>query len=328
MSAGSPAVSFVVLSYNFGRYLRDCLDSILAQDSGDLFEVIVVDDASTDGSAAVVSTYDDPRIRLIRHETNAGHIATVHDGLAAARGGFIARIDGDDRYRPQFLREALPVFSRFADVGVVYGEIALINERGEITQEPGGRRPRRLPAKGNVLIPLLEENFICSATVIARREAWQRALPVPAGLAFHDWYFTLMMSREWECYYVDRVLADYRVHPENMHRAIVREKTGEPTIFWLLDRIYGEAERHPQLEAAKRAARRRIYGAQYLSLADKYFWFQMDADARRCYLQAIRQRPGYLLRPGVLRRLAATYLGRQAYERSKSFVKTVLRPIR
>ena len=89
----------------------------------------------------------------------------------------------------------------------------------------------------------------------------------------------------------------------------------------MLDRTFAEHEASPDLEQRKQAIRRRIYATQYVTLANKYFGFGMDSDARRCYLRAIRSRPDYVLGPAVLRRLAATWVGRAVYERSKSIVK-------
>jgi hypothetical protein len=92
----------------------------------------------------------------------------------------------------------------------------------------------------------------------------------------------------------------------------------------LLDHIFSQSENPPELEIAKRQAKRRVYGAQYLTLANKYFGAKMNVDARRCYLKAIQNRPAYLLRPDVQRRLAATLIGRRRYEFGKAFIKSAL----
>lgn len=319
-----PQVSFAVLNYNNGRFLRDCLDSILRQKGGHEFEIILVDDASTDSSDEIARSYTDPRIRFVRHERNQGHIATVNDALRHSSGDYIARVDSDDRYRPDFLNEVLAIFSQHPEVGLVYGDAAIINDQGEINTECSDRVHAGRDFKGNELVRLLEENFICSPTVIARREAWQQTLPAPEGLAFHDWYFTAMMARRWDFFYLHKVIADYRVHAGNWHTAIVRNRQEEPSIFALLDRIYAETEIDPQRERAKRAARRRVYGRHYLTLADKYFGTYMNVDARRCYLQAVRHHPSYLLRFGIQRRLLATVVGRNGYEAGKKALKTIL----
>jgi glycosyltransferase involved in cell wall biosynthesis len=322
MSRGAPLVSFVVPCYNYGRYLSECLSSIFRQEGHDHFEIIVIDDGSNDGTRDVLRSHSDSRLRVIIHERNLGHILTVNEGLAAARGVFIARIDPDDRYRPWFLSSVLGKFCQYPEVGLVYGDVALIDDSGEVTLERSDRAHHGADFKGNEFVALLEKNFICAPTTIARRQAWQKVLPIPSGLAFNDWYLNLMMARTHDFYYIDRVLADYRVHPANHHTKVVRDKTEETSIFWLLDRLYGESEDSEDLEQAKLRVRGRVYAAQYLTLAEKYFGFYMNEDALRCYWNAARNRPSCLLNFGVLRRCAATVVGRQWYEAGKAVLKS------
>jgi glycosyltransferase involved in cell wall biosynthesis len=321
VSNRDPLVSFVVPCYNYGRYLADCLTSIFSQEACVDFEVIVIDDGSTDDTRDVLRSSQDPRLRVIIHERNLGHIDTVNEGLAAARGVFIARIDPDDRYRPWFLTSVLGKFREYPEVGLVYGDVALIDDCGRVNVERCDRAHYKADFKGNEFVPLLEQNFVCAAATIARREAWQRVLPIPAGLAFNDWYLNIMMARTYDFYYIDRVLADYRVHPANHHCKVVRDKTEETSILWLLDKVYGEREHSAYLQQAKLRARRRVYSAQYLILAEKYFGFYMNEDALRCYWSAARERPSCLLQFGVLRRFAATMLGREWYEAGKALLK-------
>jgi hypothetical protein len=161
------------------------------------------------------------------------------------------------------------------------------------------------------------ENFVCAPTVIARRQAWLDTLPVPPGLAFSDWYFNVMIARRHDFYYVDEVLAEYRVHNANHHSAIVVNGTEEPSIRLLLDRVFSEIETDPDLQRKKEWWRGRVYSSQTLILGDKYFGLGMLSDARRSYLAAIRHSPAHALRITVLRRLLATYLKPTDYRRLK-----------
>jgi glycosyltransferase involved in cell wall biosynthesis len=322
----SPRFSFVVLSYNYGRYLRQCLESILVQRHISDFEVIVVDDASGDDSQSVACSYGaaDSRVRLITHATNQGHIATVTTGLRVAQGAFVARIDADDRYRPTFARDVLRIFSDHPDVGLVYGDAALIDGDGIVTgvsEQPHDGKD----FKGNEFAQLLQRNFICAPTVVARREVWLEALPIPFELAFHDWYFTLQAARRTDFFYTSQVLAEYRVHPANLHVRIMRDRTEEVSIFRLLRHIFGESEATQQLEQVKLRAKRQAYGRQYLTLAEKYFGLGMDGDARRCYWRAVLYQPHILWQPGVGRHLVGTLIGRSSYEASKALVKGLAR---
>lgn len=321
MSTPPPLVSFVVLSYNYAHFIGETIRSILQQSGGHEFEVIIVDDASTDRSHEVISAFRDPRIRYFRHEQNLGHAATVTDALQAARGKYVARIDSDDRYRPNFLNEVLPVLEQNPDVGLVYGDAAIINDEGLLTAETTDTQHGGQDFEGNEYIALLQKNFICAPTVIARREAWLAALPVPEELSFHDWWFTLQIARAWKLRFRNAVLADYRVHRANYHTVIARNKMEERSIMWLLERLFAETERDPQLQAAKLAARRGIYAAHYHVLALKYFGAGMTADARRCYLAAVAHRPAYLASWEVLRQLLATFIGLTTYQRVKRIVQ-------
>ena len=318
----NPTVSFVVPVYNYGRYLRECLDGILGLDGGFDFEIIAVDDCSTDDSLDILKSYGHRRIQVVSHEQNKGHAATVEEGLRRANGTFVARIDPDDRYRPNFLTATLPKFEEHPDVALVYGDAAQINEAGETTLESSDITHKDGDFKGNELLALLEENFICSPTVIARREAWLKALPVPKGLAFHDWYFTLKIARDHDFYYVNEVVADYRVHPEAHHAKIVKDRSEEESLFWLLHEFLSTPEPTDTREKQKQASRHRILASHHLTLARKYFGLEMYSDARRCYLHALRRRPQYLGRADVLRQLAGTIIGGKAYGRIKRALKS------
>ncbi len=317
----APLVSFVVLSYNYARYIGDTIGSILKQEGDHDFEIIVVDDASTDNSHEVISSFQDPRIHYFRHERNLGHAATVADGLQQARGKYVARIDSDDRYRTGFLNEVVPILERHPEVGLVYGDAAIINDEGVLTALTTDTQHGGVDFAGNEYPALLEKNFICAPTIIARREAWLDALPIPEGLSFHDWYFTLQIARKWDFYFRSAVLADYRVHSLNYHTLIARNKTEETSIMRLLDQLFAENERSAELQRAKLQARDRIYAAHYLVLALKYFGAGMGTDARRCYLAAVRRRPAYLSNIAVVRQLLATFMGIATYQRLKDLLK-------
>ena len=313
----APLVSFVVPCYNYGRYLRDCLDRIFAQEGGYDIEVIAIDDRSTDDTLAILRSYADPRLRIIVHEVNRGHIFTVNEGLAAATGKYVVRIDPDDRHRPDFLSRTVPILESHPEVGLVYADVAQINAAGEVTApcsdvDHGGR-----DFKGNELIALLKKNYICAPTVVARREAWMEAWPVPDGLAFNDWYFNIMLARKWEFYYVHAVLADYRVHGSNHHTKVGRDGSEERSVLWILDRVYSEREADPTLEKAKQEAKDDVYASQFVDFGTKYFSHADNANSRRCYIKAIRHDRSILRNPRIARQLLATYIPRRVYNGAK-----------
>ncbi|MBS3029891.1 MAG: glycosyltransferase [Dolichospermum sp. DET50] len=319
--SSTPLVSFTVTAYNTEKYIAECLDSIFAQKGNYDFEVVVVDDASTDATEQVIRSYSDQRLRYIRHTSNQGAFATVNRGFQEARGQFVTRIDSDDRYRPDFLLTVVPILQKYPEVGLVYGDIAMIDPQGKITAPAGNVLRHNLPAKGNELIPLLEKNYLPAPTTIARKEAWLEGLPVPRGFDFCDWYLSTSIAKKWDFYYCDQVLADYRVHPQNHHRSIILDKTGESIIFQVLKQVFSETERQDE----KSKAKSRVYGINYLTLANQYFGAEMLDDARRCYLQAIQYQPHFCLHSDILIHLFGTLVGQKVYEQIKIVTKQVLK---
>ncbi len=316
-----PLISFVMPCYDYGRYLRDCIDSILSQEGGYDFEVIAVNDGSPDDTIDILRSYTDPRLKIIDRRENKGHIFTVNEGLSAARGKYVVRIDPDDRYRQGFLMKTVPLLEEYPQVGLVYGNIALIDADGTVNLERADDQHGGRDFQGNELVALLKKNFICAPTVIARREAWMSAWPVPEGLAFNDWYFNIMLARKWDYHYCDEVLADYRVHGSNWHSKVSKDGSEEKSVIWLLNKIYSETETDPALEQAKQAAKADVYAEQYLDFATKYFGHSMNAEARRCYSEAFRWQPSILTKPRVFRHLLATCIPRSWYESAKRFLK-------
>lgn len=115
-------VSVVIPCFNYAAYLPAAVRSVLGQE-GTQTEVIVVDDASTDGSlsAAGELAAADNRVTVIAHRTNSGPVKTFNDGVAAASGAHIVRLDADDLLTPGSLARALDVFRAYPSVGLVYG---------------------------------------------------------------------------------------------------------------------------------------------------------------------------------------------------------------
>jgi len=324
--SGEQLVSIVVPCYNYGRFLSSCLTSIFSQEGSHRYEVIVVDDGSTDETQSVLRSFAHSRLQVITHATNLGHTATVNEGVQVARGELIARLDADDRYHPHFLSTVLEKFSKYPKVGLVYGDVALIDEQGKVTQKRVDRIHGGKEFKGNELIPLLKENLVCCAGSIGRREAWEKALPIPEGARFiDDWYFTLCIAQEYDFYYTNRVLAEYRVHAKNLHTQSISNRNEERAIFWVLDQVFRRQEASPDLQRKKQLSFRDVYAAQYRTLADKYFGFWMNQDALRCYLRALSFRPSLLFGAGLFLRVAATLIGRGFYERIKTALKPYLK---
>lgn len=117
-----PRITVVIPCYNYGHFLAECLASVLDPGQVDV-DVVIVDDASPDGSAAVARELarEDPRIRVIEHRTNKGHIATYNEGLAAAEGEYVMLLSADDLLAPGALARSAALLQAHPEVGLVYG---------------------------------------------------------------------------------------------------------------------------------------------------------------------------------------------------------------
>lgn len=310
-----PLVSIFVQAYNTEKYIAHCIQSILELRGGYPIEIIVIDDASKDRTSDVVRQFKDPRIIFRRHDANCGTINTANEGFSLARGQFVARVDSDDAYCASFLESTIPLMLSDASLGLVYGDVALIDQEGRVSSPKGNVDRNGLPASGDEYFQLLTKNHIPAPSTLMRREALMSVLPIPSALTWGDWYLTLGIAERWKLAYVDQVLANYRIHTTNMHRSMIRDRTGETTTLRVLEMHFQGLFRREE----KRRWRRKIYASSYLTYADKYFGADMAEDARRCYLAAFRLNPAYLLKPAVVRRALACCLGKATYDRLKSF---------
>src|SRR5262245_1587918 len=168
-----PAVSVVITSYTYGRYIGATLAAVRDQTFTD-FEVVVVDDGSSDDSVAVVERFlDDGRFRLVRQE-HRGLTPTKNHGLALARGAFLALLDADDIWRADKLEKQMARFRAERDLGVVFSRRGLIDGDGRPLpcHDPA-------PPEGWVAARLYRQNFVCYSSALVRDE-------VPARVGWFD----------------------------------------------------------------------------------------------------------------------------------------------
>ena len=154
----TPKISVCMPMFNASRYLRECIDSILAQTFTD-FELLIADDGSTDNSVEIVESYTDPRIRLIRRPHD--YIATLNCLLSEARGEYIARMDADDVMLPTRLQLQVDYMDANPEVDVLGGSILNDDDTQTFIDERPNSRIITLKA-------LVEDNQINHPTVILR----------------------------------------------------------------------------------------------------------------------------------------------------------------
>lgn len=126
----APLVSVVIPTYNSAQYLPETIESILSQSWQD-FEIIIVDDGSTDNTQEVVEAFNSNKIRYIRQENSGGPSRPRNVGVQHARGKYISLFDSDDLMSRNKLAEAVAFLERYSDVGLLFANFDVCNERGE-----------------------------------------------------------------------------------------------------------------------------------------------------------------------------------------------------
>ena len=206
-----PKVSVIIPTYNRDNYLYSAIKSVLNQTFED-FEIIIVDDASTDNTRQVVDKFDDKRIRYIRHKENKGGSAARNTGIKRSKGKFIAFLDDDDMWMPSKLEKQLDLINKNLEIGAVYTRTCIINKSDKIIwfKSPSLR--------GNIFLDILKKNYVGSCSkVLVRKECFNRIglfdENLPAG---QDWDMWIRLAKHHQFDYVNEPLVLYRVHEKRI----------------------------------------------------------------------------------------------------------------
>ena len=186
-----PRVSVILPTYLRPLSLSRAVSSVLGQSYED-FELLIVDDAPSDETAAFATALEHPRVRYVPQTRNGGVARARNRGIAEAQGEFLAFLDDDDVWRPEKLQRQVDRFDQASgETGLVYTDFSAIGAGGV-------RRLGCLPA-GRVQRQLLQGNFIGLSTAMIRREVPTRCGEFDPDLpAQEDWEYWLRVSRRWD----------------------------------------------------------------------------------------------------------------------------------
>ncbi len=226
-----PSVSVCIPSYNHASFLPETIESVLAQTFDD-YEIVIVDDGSTDESLAVARGYESRYPDLIRVFThpggeNRGISATVNRAFAESRGRYWSGLPSDDALLPHKLAAQVEYLERNPDAGWTYGYAACMDESGRRVPGLLGRDITRMP---DPMASLIECNPVFGMTVLARREAVEDVGPHTEGLVYSDWEWWARMLAGWKAGFIPRPLVKYRLHSYNTSVGSGREKALQRTL--------------------------------------------------------------------------------------------------
>ncbi len=215
--ADLPKVSILVLAYNYGRFLADALDSLLAQDYAGVVEIIVIDDGSTDDTREIASGYLEcsPCVRYL-HQENQGVAGAANTGLAAATGELIAFHSADDVALPGKLRRQAEILATRPEVGLVYGDMAVTDAHLKVITPSFWQSQGIQPVRGDALERALIGPFVSGGTMMFRACYRESFYPLPLWAQWEDWWITVHVAAQAEFEYIDEPLILYRQHGANM----------------------------------------------------------------------------------------------------------------
>lgn len=304
----SPRVTILLTCYNHLRYLEACFASILEQTFAD-FEIVAVDDGSTDGTREWLSRQTDPRLRLLFNEKNLGTYGALNAAIEIARGEFLAVLNDDDLWAPEKLAKQVAMLDSRPDIALTHVGGWFIGPEGErVEGEPLGF-PYPRTETGDVFAALVEFNKIITSSTLFRASCIAETGAFDPGFyGCGDWHMWLRIASRHAVGYIDEPLCFYRVHGANAF--LDSDKMNEDARRireWLSKDAESLRAGRPHDEAMRRAL-----AHNWACLGTERTWLGDPAGGRKAYAASIRMYP---TRVKSYIRWALTFLPRKAFRR-------------
>jgi glycosyltransferase involved in cell wall biosynthesis len=323
-----PRVTVFVPTHNRAALTREAIRSVLAQTAED-FALVVADNASTDDTPEMVASFADERIRYIRREENLGLVGNFNACLDSVQTPYCVIVCDDDRLDPDFLATTVPILEEREEVGMAHTAFRTVDDSGAVVDAhtdwmyaSGGDSIESGPT---FLVESMKYGCrVCSSAALMRSSA----LPAPAfeeeDFPAIDFGLWLRMAVDWSIAFVDRPLADYRIHASSQSAAF-----GPPTgsgyhggVEWVRNREFVKVrflERYEDRltsaaelrQLVPRSRRRELLAiARQGTLPER----RLSTTIRRL-AWAVRADPGVAVEAGAWRLLAASLLPSRMLER-------------
>jgi len=282
-----PTVSVIIPTYNRMGYLREALDSVLAQTAAPT-EVLVVDDGSTDGTGEAVATYGPP-VRYLRHSQNQGVAAARNTGLQAARGDVIAWLDSDDLWEPTFLARTMSCLAKDGSLDGVYTGLTTIAGDGTVLSHT-----LRVEPPTALHDALVRDSFLATASLVVYKRCYDAVGGFdPALYICEDYDMWLRLAQRFCMAGIPEPLVRIRVHGSNTMADVKALSAARMAV----------AEKHARaLQASPDdLVFRRARGYALRAIALRHLEAGMAQEGWRLFEQAVE------LHPAMLERLDTCY---------------------
>jgi len=297
-TSAAPKVTVVIAVYNAERFIQQTLDSVFAQTMHEV-DLIVVDDGSTDGTAAILSAIGDRRLRVL-HQANGGVSAARNAGLALARAPYIFFLDADDVLLPDALQRMVAILENNPQHVACFAHHIRISEDGVELSRRADLPLKMFPAD-DTLRNLVTKNFIVCGAICIRTEAARRVRGFNAELKWgEDWEFWCRLA----------VLADFAAMPNDIV-LLYRQHGGSTNSRWrnspirpdykAIETVYANTAIRQRLPAAELTRRKRLAQIDAFWTAARNAYAQGRTVEFLTYMivGALRY-PDSILRPGLV----------------------------
>ena len=296
--APRPLWSVMIPTYDCARYLRQALESVLAQDPGpDAMQIEVVDDGSRDDPAAVVEAVGRGRVSFFAQRANVGHTRNFHTCLARSRGRLVHLLHGDDYVLDGFYQRLGAGFAARPDVGAAFCRHVYMDARGAWQDVPPPEQERS-GVLADALVRLAGEQRIMTPAIVARRDVYEALGGFDDRLVCsEDWEMWVRIAAHYPVWYEPEALAVYRMHDDSNTGRHVR--SGEDMRYTAMAIDMFEPYRPSDTAAAVTGRARETYALAALDSADRMLVRRDVAAALAQAREAIRLRRS----PRVARRV-------------------------
>lgn len=236
MEKENPLVSIIIPTYNRAHFLKEAINSVLSQTYKN-WELIIVDDGSTDNTSEVVRGFADKRIVYLKQE-NMGAPVARNRGIKESKGEYIAFLDSDDIWLPQKLQRQLEIFNTSRlNPRVVYTGIQYIDSKGSPKQ-----RKKNALYRGNIFCYLLRKNVTTTSAILAKKECFDKCGLFDENLpSRQELDMLIRISLLFSVDYAPEILTLERIHDERITADMDKKIKGREM---LLGKIYPQLKNH------------------------------------------------------------------------------------
>lgn len=281
--------------HNCEKYIKETISSALNQTYSN-FELIIIDDGSTDNTANIIKNFNDPRIKYF-YQKNSGVSRARNHGIYISQGKLLAFLDADDIWYPHKLESQIKEIRKSPEIGLVYSWVQYIDVNNNLIGET------KYNIDKNFYINLLLGNYIDNGSVpLIKRECFDKVGKFNNIRTGEDWDMWIRIAREYDFGFVKDYLIQYRIHPEGSSK---NYKDMETRLFEILEREFNLINlKNPITKKIKKKA----YSYRYIYLSGVCHNLMQHKDAFSYTLKAIQAYPPVLKERVMLKEIIKLFI--------------------